>query len=127
MTVPPATVRRPRSRRRLAVGALALPLLLAWYVTAAGGPGHPVTTVLLAVSAALGAATVATWVPPAGHTWRSVLGCGPCDVVAGATVVAPVLLLTSAPGSASMALVAVVATAIGLYQRRPAAAAACPV
>ncbi|MEG3614013.1 hypothetical protein [Isoptericola haloaureus] len=123
---PPASARRRRpSARIVVVGALAAALLAAWYLTAGGVP-DPVYGGLVLVSAALGGATLATYVPPSGSTWRSRLGCGPCDVAAAATVVVPPILLAPAP-TATMALVAVAATGFGLFQRRDAAGASCPV
>ncbi|RPF20774.1 hypothetical protein [Myceligenerans xiligouense] len=121
--------RGPLSPRRVVVGVLATPALFAWYVTAGGGAagaGAAFLTIVL-VSAALAAATVATYVPARGESRRSALGCGPCDVVAGASVLAAPLLLSFDPLSASMAVVAVAATAFGLFQRRTTSASTCSV
>ncbi|MBL0886251.1 hypothetical protein [Myceligenerans indicum] len=122
----PAT-RRRRSARRVVVGALATPPLVAWYLTAGGGIGAAgaVFAALVLVSAALAATTLASYVPARGGTWRGTLGCGPCDLVAGATVLAAPMLLSLQPLSASMAVVAVVATAFGLFQRRTTSTSTC--
>lgn len=119
--------RRVPSTRRVVVGVLAGPALLAWYLTAGGGAADAgvAFVALVAVSAALAAATVATYVPERGQSWRGTLGCGPCDVVAGATVLAAPLLLSFQPLDASMAVVAVAATAFGLFQRRTGATSTC--
>ncbi|NNU27217.1 hypothetical protein [Isoptericola sediminis] len=122
---PAARTRRPVSARRVVVGVLAATALAVWYVTAAGVPGAAATGLLVG-SAAIGGSTLATYVPPTGTRWRAVLGCGPCDVAAAATVLVPPVLLAGSP-TATMAVVAVLATVFGRYQRRAAAATACPV
>ncbi|WP_029253891.1 hypothetical protein [Paraoerskovia marina] len=114
------------SPRRLIAGTLAAAVLLAWYLGASGGTGSLVHLALVALSAGLGGAILASYVPERGEAWRSTLGCGPCDVVAAGTVLLPALLLGSAPLSASMALVAVLATTFGLVRRRAGTATSCP-
>lgn len=120
------TRRRTRpSPRRIAAAIAATAALLVWYLTASGGFGSIAHLALVAASAALGGATLATYVPARGETWRASLGCGPCDLIAAGTVLIPAILLSTTPLSASMALVALLATAFGLVRRRAGAATSC--
>lgn len=122
---------RWRSRwptRRLVVAAL-LTVPLGTVLAGAGGGWAPTTlplwSGLVALTAALGAATLSTYVPFPGGTWRLDLGCAPCAAVAGLTVVAATWLLALGPHQASMALVAVIVSAAVIGQRLTDDGSAC--
>lgn len=122
---------RWRSRwptRRLVVAAL-LTVPLGAVIADAGGGWAPTTlplwSGLVGLTAALGAATLSTYVPLPGGTWRLDLGCAPCAAMAGLTVLAATWLLALGPHQASMALVAVIVTAAGLGQRLTDSGGAC--
>ena len=107
-------------RRRLVVGASLAPGVL-WLLVQAGGGWSPAVTpgwvALLAVVAVVGALTLATYVPARGEVWRDTLGCSPCAVVSGGTVLAAVFLVGQAPHQVGMVLPALAVVLFGLVQR----------
>ncbi|MEP7764293.1 hypothetical protein [Sanguibacter sp. 25GB23B1] len=115
------------TRRLVAAALLAVPL--GAILADAGGGWAPSTlplwSGLVAVAATLGAATLATYVPVPGGTWRLDLGCAPCAAAAGLSVLAATWLLALGPHQASMAVVAVIVTAAGLGQRLTDDSSAC--
>lgn len=115
------------TRRVAAATVLTLPL---WTVMAdAGGgwaPGSlPGWSAVVALTALLGASTLATYVPLPGRAWRLDLRCAPCAAMAGLSVLAATWLLALGPHQASMAAVAAVTTASGLAQRLTSDGDAC--
>ncbi|QDW61989.1 hypothetical protein [Oerskovia sp. KBS0722] len=125
----PVQVRRPTwGRRRLVVGALLAPGLLALLVEAGGGWTDgvpPVWLGLLAVVAVVGGLTLASYVPARGESWRDTLGCSPCAVVSGGTVLAAVFLVGQAPHQVGMVLPALAVVLFGLVQRTSSTRDAC--
>ncbi|MFF3065306.1 hypothetical protein ACFVQ3_12165 [Oerskovia sp. NPDC057915] len=128
----PVQVRRPAwgtwGRRRLVVVALLAPGLLALLVEAGGGWTHdvaPLWLVLLVVVAVVGGLTLASYVPARGEPWRDTLGCSPCAVVSGGTVLAAVLLVSQAPHQVGMVLPALAVVLFGLVQRTSSTRDAC--
>ncbi|MBD7952450.1 hypothetical protein [Oerskovia rustica] len=125
----PVRVRRPTwGRRRLVVGALLAPGLLALLVEADGGWTHHLTPLwlgLLAVVAVVGGLTLASYVPARGESWRDTLGCSPCAVVSGGTVLAAVFLVGQAPHQVGMVLPALAVVLFGLVQRTSSTRDAC--
>ena len=134
MTRTPLPVRAPRrartvqGRRRLLVGAVLAPALLALLVQAGGGWKAAVTPGWLALVAAVattGALTLASYVPLQGETWRDTLGCSPCAVVSGGTVLAAAFLMSQAPHQAAMVLPALAVVLFGLVQRTSSTRQVC--
>lgn len=125
----PVQLRRPAwGRRRLVVGALLAPGLLALLVAAGGGWAHgipPLWVGLLAAVAVVGGLTLASYVPARGESWRDTLGCSPCAVVSGGTVLAAVFLVGQAPHQVGMALPALAVVLFGLAQRTSSTRDAC--
>ncbi len=121
-----AITRSPR--RRILAAVLLAPALFVGLVTAGGGwPPTPAVawTALVALTAAGGAATLATYLPAPGAGWRLELGCAPCAAVSALSVLAAAFLLQSAPHQWSMALTATVVVGLGLARRLPSAGATC--
>jgi hypothetical protein len=122
----PLPVQAPRpdpprwGARRLVVAAVLGPALLALLAQAGGGWTAAVTPLwlgLLAAIAVVGALTLATYVPSRGQSWRDTLGCSPCAVVSGGTVLAAAFLVGQAPHQVGMALPALAVVLFGLVQR----------
>jgi hypothetical protein len=113
------------TRRRMAAMAAMTPLLASGYVRAAGLPAGVLTVawlLLALLAAALGAATLASYLPARG--WRPDLGCSPCAAVAGLSLVGSVLAIGSyGPSLVGPGLAAAV-TLYALTQRL--GPAACP-
>jgi hypothetical protein len=123
---PPLPVQAPRAARRLGgvrrvVATLILaPALLALLTQAGGGwtdAATPLWLGLLGATAVVGALTLATYVPSRGESWRDTLGCSPCAVVSGGTVLAAAFLVGQAPHQVGMALPALAVVLFGLVQR----------
>ena len=95
----------------------------------AGGGWAPATqpawSGLVALTALLGAATLATYVPAASSSWRADLRCAPCAAMSGLSVLAAVWLLALGPHDAWMAAVATLAVTAGLVQRLASVDDAC--
>lgn len=125
----PVQVRRPAwGRRRLVVGALLAPGLLALLVEVGGGLARgipPLWLGLLAVVSVVGGLTLASYVPARGESWRDTLGCSPCAVVSGGTVLAAVFLIGQAPHQVGMVLPALAVVLFGLVQRTSSTRDAC--
>ncbi len=115
------------TRRRMAVTALATPLLVVGYLRAAAVPSGELTVAWLAlglVAAALGAAVLASYLPASG--WRPDLGCTPCAAVAGLSLVGSVLAIGSYGASPVGPALAAAVTLFGLTQRLGPGACATP-
>ena len=125
----PVQVRRPAwGRRRLVVAAAVVPGLLVLLVEAGGGWTSGVAPLwlgLLAAVAVVGGLTLASYVPARGESWRDTLGCSPCAVVSGGTVLAAVFLVGQAPHQAGMVLPALAVVLFGLVQRTSSTRDAC--
>lgn len=115
-------------RRRLVVGAALVPGVF-WLLVQAGGGWTPAATpgwvALLAVVAVVGALTLASYVPARGEVWRDTLGCSPCAVVSGGTVLAAAFLVAQAPHQVGMVLPALAVVLFGLVQRTSSTRDAC--
>lgn len=115
--LPVATPTRSARPRQVAVTLAVAPLLL-WVLTLAGGGiASGPWTALVALTAVLGAATVASYVPAPGTGWAPAWGCSSCAVIAAVTVPASALILGSAPGQTPTASLALMVAAFGLAQR----------
>ncbi len=103
-------------RRRLIAGVLVVPLLV---VYASFGPGVTVWWAIPAalVSAVLAAAVLASYVGEPGSGRLVDVGCSPCAVIAGATILGSVILRDSAPADGGIALMATFLLGFGLAQR----------
>ncbi|WP_143426827.1 hypothetical protein [Georgenia soli] len=115
-------------RRRTVATAALTPVLLAALVTTGGGwmpTEAPLWTALVALTALISAATLATYLPLRGQGWRPDLGCSPCAAMSAGSVLAAAWLLGSAPLQPAMAVVALAAVAFGLVQRLTGAATTC--
>jgi hypothetical protein len=113
VAVPSAT------RRRVAVAAVLAPL--AWFgLTSAGGGltyAPLLWLVVVGVASVLGAASLSTYVPGPGAGRAPVWGCGPCAVVATASLPFAAVMLHANPWQMSSAVLAALVTGIGLVQR----------
>lgn len=106
----------PRPGRRAALTFAVVAPLLAWAYGAAGGwSGPPAHRVLMVLSALVASATLASYVPRVGL--RPVVGCSSCAAMAAVTVPAAWVVLGSGPGTVSVAVLALLATSMGLAQR----------
>lgn len=109
-----------RSGRRAAVAVAVAPLLFVGLSGVSGGldpVGAPVWTALVALIATVGAGALATYVPTAG-SWRHLsIGCTPCAVVAGLSVVASAAVLNTGPGEVPSAVLGLLVAGFGLAQR----------
>lgn len=115
-------------RRRLVVAGALAPGVLAVLVQAGGGWTPAVTPVWLGLVAAVsvvGALTLASYVPARGESWRDTLGCSPCAVVSGGTVLAAGFLVSQAPHQVGMVLPALAVVLFGLVQRTSSTRDAC--
>ena len=115
-----AAVALPSARpRRVLAGVVLAPL--AWLALTSAGGGltyAPLTWVLLVgVASALGAASLATYVPGPGAGRKPVWGCGPCAVVAITSMPFAAVMLHANPWQLSSAGMAVLVTGLGLVQR----------
>lgn len=116
-SLPVTTPTRSARSRQVAAAAVATPLLF-WALTLAGGStGSGPWTALVALTAVLGAATVASYVPAPGAGWTPAWGCSSCAVIAAVTVPVSALLLGSEPGQTPTASLALMVAAFGLAQR----------
>ncbi|WP_024288295.1 hypothetical protein [Cellulomonas sp. KRMCY2] len=109
-----------RSTRRVAVAAAVAPVLFVGLSAVSGGVdlvGAPVWTILVALIASVGATVLATYVPVAGSWRHPAIGCTPCAVVAGLTVLASAAVLNGGPGQVPTAVLALLVTGFGLAQR----------
>ena len=116
-------------RRRLVAGVLTAPLLAAAFIDAGGGwaPAEaPLWTALVAMTAVLGAAVLATYVPARGEGLRAALGCSPCAVASAASVLGAAVLLASGPHEPTMAVVALGLVGFGMLRRRSGMGDSCP-
>ena len=122
-TTRPTGVQRPtgrRSARRTWFGAAVAPVLFVGLSAVSGGVhpvGAPVWTALVALIATVGAAVLATYVPAAGSWRHPAIGCTPCAVVAGLTVLASAAVLNAGPGEVPSAVLALLVAGFGLVQR----------
>lgn len=115
--LPVPTPARSARPRQVAVTVVVAPLLF-WALTlAGGGTGAAAWTTLVALTAVLGAATVASYVPAPGSGWAPAWGCSSCAVIAAVTVPASALVLSSGPGQTPTASLALMVAAFGLAQR----------
>lgn len=113
--VPSALSGWPR-RRWVAAGVLAAPLSLAYgslpgQLTSAGWAVADVVSGLLA------AVVLASYVPAPGSGRVLEVGCSPCAVMAAATVFGSLLLRSTSPLDAGIAVVATALLGFGLLQR----------
>jgi hypothetical protein len=107
-------------RRRTAATAVLAPVLFVALVTTGGGlmlTVAPLWTALVALTALVSAATLATYLPLPDQGWRPDLGCSPCAAMSAGSVLAAAWLLGSAPLQPAMAAVALAAATFGLVQR----------
>lgn len=117
-----ATTAGPASwpARRLVATLVASPVLLVLLSAIGGGwsPGAaPVWTVLVAVTAVVTAATLASYVPLRGAGWRPDTGCTQCARVAGFSVPAAGFMLGMSPHDLPFAALALGVAGFGLVQR----------
>ncbi|WP_345045111.1 hypothetical protein [Georgenia daeguensis] len=115
-------------RRRIVATAVLAPALLAALATTGGGwtpTEAPLWTALVALTALVSAATLATYLPLRGQGWRPDLGCSPCAAMSAGSVLAAAWFLGSAPLQPAMAVVALAAVTLGLVQRLTGAATTC--
>ena len=106
-------------RRRVAVAVLT-PVMFMLSLAATGGwvvVTVPVWTALVAVLALASATTLATYLPLPGTGLKLELGCTPCAAVAAVSVLASLVLLSSAPHEVPTAILALGVAAFGLRQR----------
>ena len=105
--------------RRLGATIVLAPVLFGLLVQTGGGwaDASPSWLVPVAVTAVLGALTLASYVPTPGMSWRDTLGCSPCAIVSAGTTVAAAFMLGLAPHQISTALPAVAVVLFGLVQR----------
>ena len=120
VAVAAAAVALPSARpRRVLVGVVLAPL--AWLALTSAGGGltyAPLIWILLVgVASALGAASLATYVPGPGAGRTPVWGCGPCAVVAVTSLPFAAVMLHANPWQLSSAGMAVLVTGLGLVQR----------
>jgi len=115
-------------RRRTVATAVLAPTLFVALVSTGGGwmpTVTPLWTALVALTALVSAATLATYVPLPGQGWRPDVGCSPCAAMSAGSVLAAAWLLGSAPLQPAMAVVALAAVTFGLVQRLSGAATSC--
>jgi len=106
--------------RRLVAVAVLSPLLFVLLISVAGGwaPGAPLGwTVLVALMALAGAATLATYLPRPGAGRKLEIGCTPCAAVAALSVLGAGAVLSTAPYDVSTAVMALAVVGFGLTQR----------
>lgn len=118
--VPVPTQHAIWGRRRLAAATVLAPVLFGLLVRSGGGwtpQPSPAWLALVGAAAAIGALTLASYVPTRGMSWRDTLGCSPCAVVSGGTTIAAAFLLGAGPHQISTALPAVAVVLFGLVQR----------
>lgn len=113
------------SHRRWVAMALAVPVLTALYVRAAGTPLGQLSGAWLAlgaVAATVGAAVLATYVPAEG--WHLEWGCSPCAAVAGLSLLGSLIAVST---YGAMAVGPGLAAAVSLYglSQRLAPSAGC--
>ena len=128
MHLPLSAVRSGHHRRRVAA-VVAAPVLFVVLSTTGGGWAPPppwLWIALVAVTAGVGATTLANYVPRAGERLSDAVGCAPCAAMPAMSVVGAALLLAMDPNRAPMALAALGVVVVGLLQRRSSAGAACP-
>jgi hypothetical protein len=106
-------------RRRVVVALVLWPVLYVVFASAAGpaAAGSLLWSVLLAVTAALAALTLSTYVPVPGTGGRVEVGCEPCARIAGASVLGSAVLLTMANPNPTAAVAPLLLAAAGLVQR----------
>jgi hypothetical protein len=105
--------------RRLLIGTILAPL--GWLALTSAGGGATSSPLLwlgaVGVAAALGSASLATYVPGPGSGWRPIWGCGPCSVVTLMSLPAAAIILNASPWEASAAVLAIFVNGLGLAQR----------
>lgn len=114
-------------RRWVTAGVLTLPLA---GVYASVGPTWALWWVAPAaiVCAVVAAVVLASYVPQPGSGRRLEVGCSPCAVMGGATIVGSLLMRSTAPSDPGIAVVAVMMLGFGLVQRlKDGASCAVPV
>lgn len=129
MHVPLTAVERGRvPGRRVVVGVGAAAALAPLAVEAGGGwAGAPAGwLVVIGLTAALGAAALATYVPLAGQSLRDAVGCSPCAAMSALAVGGAVLLVATRPHDVAMAALGLVVVFLALARRRDVADQACP-
>lgn len=115
-------------RRRPLVAAGLAPLVFVVIASAAGGwSGAPLGWVVaVALTAAVGAAVLSTYLPRRGQRMGDAVGCAPCAVMPAMTVAGAGALVASAPHDLPMAVIALVLVTAGLVRRLSSAGDACP-
>jgi len=106
--------------RRIVAAAVLSPLLFVLLISVAGGwaPGATLGwTVLVALMALAGAATLASYLPRPGAGRKLEIGCTPCAAVAALSVLGAAAVLSTAPYDVSTAVLALVVVGFGLTQR----------
>lgn len=105
-------------RRRLLIATALVPVVGAWLLLVSTVPldGAPLDWLtLLALPSLLGALVLASYVPASGR--RVEIGCSPCAVMAGLTLVGASLVVNAYPAQAVGPLLAAAITLYGLVQR----------
>lgn len=117
----PATWLRAWSGRHTAAAVALAPVLFLVYRSAAGPTidGDPAWTVLLSLISAIGAATLATYLPQrlAANSWSS-----PCATLAGAHVAVAAVMLSTGPSVPMRGVLAFGMVLFALIQRLSASA-----
>jgi len=106
--------------RRIVAVAVLSPLLFVLLISVAGGWASGATlgwTVLVALMALAGAATLATYLPRPGAGRTLEIGCTPCAAVAALSVLGAAAVLSTTPHDVSTAFLALAVVGFGLTQR----------
>lgn len=114
--------------RRLVAATVAAPVL--FLVTASAGGGwsgaQGAWVLLIGLTAVVGAAILATYVPLAGQSLRDAVGCSPCAAMSALAVGGAIFLVATRPHDVAMAALGLAVLGLALVRRQDTSDQACP-